>query len=95
MSKFAGPGGFSAVEAATIMCTYGTVWHAGLVRGRMKVKTSFYSKTLFLLTLWISSLQPGERVLVTGSTGGVGTAAIHVANALVTKTFLECSAVSR
>ncbi len=28
------PSGWSAVEAAPVMCTFGTVWHAALTRGR-------------------------------------------------------------
>lgn len=55
------PPGWSAVEAAPVMCTFGTVWHGALTRGR---------------------LAPGEHVLVTGASGGVGSAAVQIAAAL-------------
>eukprot|EP00164_Ancoracysta_twista_P013911 GFYU01022434.1.p1 GENE.GFYU01022434.1~~GFYU01022434.1.p1 ORF type:complete len:401 (-),score=88.79 GFYU01022434.1:8-1210(-) len=55
------PSGWSAVEACSVMCTYGTVYHAGITRGR---------------------LEPGEHVLVTGATGGVGSAMVTIAKAL-------------
>lgn len=56
------PEGFTAVEAASVMCTFGTVWHAAITRGR---------------------LQAGERLVITGATGGVGSAAVQIAKAMV------------
>lgn len=55
------PDGWSPVEAAPVMCTYGTVWHGAITRG---------------------SLRAGERVLVTGASGGVGSAAVQIAAAM-------------
>jgi len=55
------PAAWSAVEAAPVMSTYGTVWQGARVRGR---------------------LQSGENVLVTGASGGVGSAAVQIAKAL-------------
>lgn len=63
-------GGFSASEAATLVCTYGTVWHGAVTRGQLK---------------------EGERILVTGASGGVGTAMLQIAKALNCKTFAVTS----
>lgn len=52
------PGTWSAVDAASVACTFGTVWHGAVVRG---------------------GLAPGEAVLVTGASGGVGSAAVRIA----------------
>lgn len=51
------PQGWSAVEAAPVVCTFGTVWRGGVVRGRARA---------------------GETVLVTGASGGVGSAAVQL-----------------
>ena len=42
-------------------CTYGTVWHGAITRGRLRLT---------------------ERVLITGASGGVGTAAVQICAAL-------------
>eukprot|EP00048_Salpingoeca_helianthica_P016165 m.230769 g.230769 ORF g.230769 m.230769 type:complete len:377 (+) comp18144_c0_seq1:55-1185(+) len=55
------PGKWSHVDAASVACTYGTVWHGAIVRG---------------------GLAPGERVLITGASGGVGSAAVRIASKL-------------
>mmetsp|Transcript_14751 Transcript_14751/g.46298 ORF Transcript_14751/g.46298 Transcript_14751/m.46298 type:complete len:365 (-) Transcript_14751:49-1143(-) len=60
---------FSATEAAAIMCTYGTVWHG--LRRAMPHLPSLYTHTF-----------AGQHVVVTGASGGVGTAAVHLAKAL-------------
>ena len=54
------PGHMTAVEAACVMSTFGTVWNGAFVRGQ---------------------LQSGSRVLVTGASGGVGSAAVQLARA--------------
>ena len=55
------PDGWSAVDAASVNCTYGTVYHGAFTRGRLRA---------------------GERVLVTGASGGVGTAMVQLAKAM-------------
>eukprot|EP01012_Entosiphon_sulcatum_P056622 TRINITY_DN80320_c0_g1_i1.p1 TRINITY_DN80320_c0_g1~~TRINITY_DN80320_c0_g1_i1.p1 ORF type:complete len:362 (+),score=50.50 TRINITY_DN80320_c0_g1_i1:22-1086(+) len=55
------PDGWTAVEAAPVACTYGTVWRAAVTRGGLK---------------------PGERVAITGASGGVGSAAVQLASKL-------------
>ena len=50
---------WSSLEAAPLVCTYGTVWEGAVVRGGMKAS---------------------DRVLVTGASGGVGTAAVQIAS---------------
>lgn len=56
------PEGFHSSEAASILCTYGTVWHSAITRGRLRA---------------------GEKVLITGATGGVGSAAVQMTKAMV------------
>eukprot|EP00127_Corallochytrium_limacisporum_P002529 Clim_evm86s128 gene=Clim_evmTU86s128 len=51
---------FTSTEAATIQCTFGTVWSAAFVKGALK---------------------RGETILVSGASGGVGTAAVQMAKA--------------
>ncbi len=55
------PAGWRAVEAAPVICTYGTVWHGVVSRGRLRA---------------------GETLLVTGASGGVGSAAVQLAHAM-------------
>jgi acryloyl-coenzyme A reductase len=52
---------WSAVEAAPVMSTFGTVYRGAVIRGGLKA---------------------GERVLITGAAGGVGSAAITLASRL-------------
>lgn len=49
---------WSAIHAAPVMSTFGTVWQGAIVRGQLK---------------------SNERVLVTGASGGVGSAAVTLA----------------
>eukprot|EP00735_Rhodelphis_limneticus_P001154 TRINITY_DN11721_c0_g1::TRINITY_DN11721_c0_g1_i1::g.11551::m.11551 TRINITY_DN11721_c0_g1::TRINITY_DN11721_c0_g1_i1::g.11551 ORF type:complete len:383 (+),score=46.15,sp/Q975C8/ACAR_SULTO/32.35/4e-56,ADH_N/PF08240.7/2.2e-28,ADH_N/PF08240.7/1.5e+03,ADH_zinc_N/PF00107.21/2e-26,ADH_zinc_N_2/PF13602.1/5.7e+03,ADH_zinc_N_2/PF13602.1/2.4e-12,NAD_binding_10/PF13460.1/2.8e-05,AlaDh_PNT_C/PF01262.16/0.0028,adh_short/PF00106.20/0.0051,adh_short/PF00106.20/7.3e+03,Epimerase/PF01370.16/0.0098,NmrA/PF05368.8/ len=51
----------SSAEAASVMCTYGTVWRAAVGRGQLK---------------------QGEHIVITGASGGVGSAMVRVANAM-------------
>jgi acryloyl-coenzyme A reductase len=53
--KIPSPSLWSAIHAAPVMSTFGTVWQGAIVRGK---------------------LQPNEKVLVTGASGGVGSAAV-------------------
>ena len=55
------PNWLSAVEASSIMSTFGTVWEGAITRG---------------------GLCGGQRVLVTGASGGVGSAAVSLCKAL-------------
>lgn len=52
---------WTAIEAAPVMSTFGTVWQGAVVRGR---------------------LNKGERVLITGAAGGVGSSAVSIASRL-------------
>jgi acryloyl-coenzyme A reductase len=50
---------WSAIDAAPVMSTFGTVWQGAMIRGQLK---------------------SNERVLVTGASGGVGSAAVVLAS---------------
>jgi len=52
---------WTAIEAAPVMSTFGTVYQGAVIRG---------------------NLQAGERVLITGAAGGVGTSAVTIASRL-------------
>lgn len=56
--KVPSPEKWSAITAAPVMSTFGTVWQGAVVRGQLK---------------------PEEKVLVTGASGGVGSAAVRIA----------------
>jgi len=64
------PEGISAIDAASVNCTYGTFWHAAITRGR---------------------LAPGESILITGASGGVGSAALQISRALGCRVFAVTS----
>lgn len=64
------PDGWSAIDAAPVMCTHGTAWHAAVVKGK---------------------LRPGESVLVTGASGGVGSAAVQLFNAMGARVIAQTS----
>jgi NADPH:quinone reductase-like Zn-dependent oxidoreductase len=48
------PEGFSSIEASTVMCTYGTVWHSAITRGRLKVLFLSYLITVSLQKRFLS-----------------------------------------
>ena len=59
--KVPNPNLWTAIDAAPVMSTFGTVWQGAVVRGQ---------------------LSKGERVLVTGAAGGVGSSAVALATRL-------------
>lgn len=67
------PDGWAPQEAATVMCTYGTVWRA----------------------LRKANVRAGEKVLVTGASGGVGSAALQICKAMGLGTYAVTSAENK
>ena len=87
------PSGFTAVEAASVMCTFGTGAGRAMRAGRRRSGAYRFwggrtHPVRAAVTVWHAAiargrLQPGERLLVTGASGGVGSAAVLLAKAMV------------
>lgn len=65
---------WSAIHAAPVMSTFGTVWQGAVVRGELK---------------------SNEKVLITGASGGVGSAAITIASKLGCNVFGTTSSIDK
>jgi acryloyl-coenzyme A reductase len=67
-------GGWSAIDAAPVMSTFGTVWQGAVVRAKLSRK---------------------DRVLVTGASGGVGSASIQLCKAIGCRSIIALTSSSK